>query len=86
MKPADTYGCSMKVRATERAQQVEGLATKPDDLSLIPQDPHGGIRDLTPGSCLLTCTHSNTSVPALPSPWNTHTNHNGNDAKNKLHL
>jgi hypothetical protein len=58
MKPADTYGCSMKVRATERAQQVEGLATKPDDLSLIPQDPHGGIRDLTPGSCLLTCTHA----------------------------
>lgn len=35
MKPADTYGCSMKVRATERAQQVEGLATKPANLNLI---------------------------------------------------
>lgn len=40
------------------AQQTKVLAAEPDNLSLIPQDPHGGRKKLTPLRCPLTSTLS----------------------------
>lgn len=40
------------------AQQTKVLAAEPDNLSLIPQDPHGGRKELTLLSCSLTSTLS----------------------------
>lgn len=39
------------------AQKVKELVTKTDDLSSIPETPHGRRRELTPAYCPLTFKH-----------------------------
>lgn len=47
-----------KMGAGKRAQQGKALAAKPEDLSLIPQEPYVGRREQTPASCPLVFTHA----------------------------
>ena len=64
-----------KVRASERVQQTMVLATKLDDLSLIPRTPQGKERKVRSGSCKLSPDlHSHMMcMMACTSHINTHT-------------
>ena len=46
-------------------QWVKKLATKSNNMSSIPLDPHGGRRKLTPASHPLTYTHTATCTHTL---------------------
>lgn len=46
-------------QVTEMAQRLKVPAAQPDDLSLVPRDPHDGnkTKPMIPRSCSLTSTH-----------------------------
>lgn len=49
-------GPKEQTQASGKVQQVNSLASKPDNLGLVPQDPHG--RSKSPAGCPLTPTHA----------------------------